>query len=159
MAIVVEDGSQVSGANSYVTEAELSAYATARGTSLTVDTEQLLIRAMDYVESLEYQGSIIAETQPLQWPRSPVIVDGYDVSSTTIPTLLKEGLMETAIAIDGGTDPLADLERTTTKETVGPISVEYETGSATVTVQKITNKLKKLLTSSPDSNNITISRG
>lgn len=146
MAIVVEDGTIVAGANSYVTEAELTTYATARGITLAGDTEELLIKAMDYIESLAYKGIKLTQDQPLQWPRANVVVDGYLLSTDEIPTELKNGEMETAISIDGGEDPLADIPRVKTKSTVGPISVEYAEGSSsTTTVRRITAQLRKLL--------------
>lgn len=148
MAIIVEDGSIVDGANSYVTEAELVAYASARGITLVGNTEQLLIIAMDYIESLDYKGIKRKEEQPLQWPRFDVVVDGYYLDIDEIPKLLKEGLMETAIATDAGNDPAQDVPRETRKEKVGPLEVEYATGSSALTiVRRINNKLYKLLKS------------
>ena len=148
MAIIVEDGSIVTGANSYVSEAELTAYATARGITLTGDEEELLVRAMDYIESLNYKGMKFSDEQPLQWPRSGVIVDGYAVSASSIPQILKNGLMQTAMAIDNGEDPLADLPRSVQSETVGPISVTYSSGASSVPiVRKINAQLYKLLES------------
>jgi len=160
MAIVVEDGTIVAGANSYVTEAELTTYATARGITLTTDTEQLLIRAMDYVESLEYQGLKLTEGQPLQWPRAGVVVDGYLIDTDDIPELLKNVEMETAMSIDNGEDPLADIGRVKNKATVGPISVEYAAGQATTIVRKITAQLRKLLAGGgSNGTSFTVNRG
>lgn len=159
MAIIVEDGTTVSGANSYVSEAELTAYATARGVTLTLGTEQLLVRAMDYIESLEYKGIKLSSTQGLQWPRSDVYIDGYYNSNDNIPTELKNGEMEVAIAIDGGEDPLADIGRVKTKSTVGPISVEYAPGQSTTIVRKITAQLRKLLANGAGGSSFTVKRG
>lgn len=159
MAIVVEDGSIVTGANSYVTEAELTTYATARGVTLTIDTEQLLIRAMDYIEGLNYKGIKLTETQPLQWPRSGVSIDRYAVDIDEIPDELKNGEMETAMAIDNGQDQLADIGRVKQSATVGPISVEYVIGTGSTTlVRKINNQLRKLLRSAGGAS-FTVSRG
>lgn len=160
MAITVEDGSIVSGANSYVSEAELTAYATARGVTLSTDTEQLLIRAMDYIESLEFAGYKWTNTQPLQWPRSNVWVDGYLTDADEIPDELKNGLMQTAMAIDDGEDPLQNLTRQTKSETAGPVSVEYMDGSAATTiVRKITAQLRKLLKGGVSGTQFNVGRG
>lgn len=146
MAIVVEDGSIVTGANSYVSEAELTTYATARGVTLTIDTEQLLIRAMDYIDSLQFKGVKLTDDQPLQWPRADVVIDAYLLSVTEIPEELKNALMQSAMAIDNGEDPLADIDKEVQSETVGPISVTYKTGSSSTTlVRKISSQLYKLL--------------
>ena len=148
MTIVVEDGSIVTGANSYVSEAELEAYSLARGVDLSAeDTEMLLIKAMDYIESLNYQGRKVEADQPLQWPRSFVRVDFYLLPDDEIPQLLKNGLMQTAMSIFNSVDPLADIGRVTSSETVGPISVTYEKGQSQTIVQKINVQLQKLLSS------------
>lgn len=160
MAIVVEDGTIVTGANSYVTEAELTAYATARGVTLTGDTEELLIKSMDYIEGLGFKGIKKTSDQPLVWPRVDVVVDDYLLDSDEIPSLLQEGQMEAAMATDNGEDQLADIPRTKSKATVGPISVEYADGSTTNVVRKVTNKLYKLLTAgSTGGTTFTVSRG
>lgn len=160
MTIIVENGTIVSGANSYVSEAELTAYATARGVTLSLDTEQLLIRAMDYIEAQIYLGYKFTSTQPLQWPRSGVYVDSYLVDSDVIPTELKNGQMETALAIDNGQDPLADIARTTKSETVGSLSVTYADNAASTTlVRKISSSLKKLLANGSSGSQFNVGRG
>lgn len=144
--IVVEDGSVVSGANSYVNEATLTAFATARGYTLVDDEEVLLIQAMDYIESLSYKGVKRTSTQPLQWPRVDVYIDGYYLNSDTIPQQLKDGLCQTAIAIDQGYGPQVDVPRTTTMERVGDLEVQYAPGGPTRTINvKIKSALWKLL--------------
>lgn len=147
MAIVVEDGSIVAGANSYVSEAELTSYAGDRGVTITGDEEELLIRAMDYVESLNFIGIKLTQDQPLQWPRANVVIDGYYVYTDVIPNELKKGLMETALSIDNGEDPLANVPRQKSSVQVGDLAVTYEKGQATTTVRKISASLKKLVTS------------
>lgn len=76
IAIVVEDGSGVAGANSYVSIADMVAYALQRGVVLTADdtTAAMLIQASDYLEARgpEYQGYPTTDTQDLQWPRQDV---------------------------------------------------------------------------------------
>lgn len=148
MAIVVEDGSIVTGANSYATTAELSAFATARNVTLSGDytTEQLLIIAMDYIESLAYKGMKVRSDQPLQWPRVDVIIDGSYFNSDDIPNQLKNGLMQTALAIDAGNSPQQVAPRKTIREKVGELEVQYATGSSSVTIDpKINYFLYKLL--------------
>lgn len=161
MALIIEDGTQVANANSYVTEAELTAYATARGITITDDTEELLIKAMDYIESLEFIGLKVSSTQPLSWPRAFVIIDTYYVNIDMIPQELKNGQIEVALAIDRDQDPLDDVARTTQTETVGPLSVTYAANSAsTTTVRKIPSALRKLLSSGGIGGaNVNITRG
>jgi len=90
MALTVEDGSGVTGANSYISVTDARAYAAARGLTLPAadgDVEVLLTKGLDYIEALrgDFQGVKVLSTQALQWPRYGVIVDGYDVESDEIP--------------------------------------------------------------------------
>lgn len=151
MAIIVEDGTGVPGANSYVTVAEFEAYALARGVTLTgtPTSEQLLLRAMDYIESLEYIGDIAICGQPLMWPRYGVYIDGYCyVDGNTIPELLKNAQMVTALSIDAGMDPLSQFPtpRLVHSTTVGPITVEYEQGQPyTTIIRRVSAMLRRLI--------------
>lgn len=145
MTIVVENGSQVPGANSYVSEAELTDYATSRGVTLTASAEVLLLNAMDYIESLNFIGVKASLDQPLQWPRFDVVIDGYLFPSDAIPDLLKNGLMQTAMSIDAGTDPLSPIDRPLASATVGPVAVTWEKGQTSTIVRKITAQLRKLI--------------
>lgn len=146
MAIIVEDGSIIENANSYVDTATFEAYAAARGITLTGDSEQLLIQAMDYIEGLSFQGRKSTQDQPLQWPRYGVIIDGYHVDSDVIPQELKNGQMQTAIAIDQGQSPLAPISQSAVRKKVGSIEIEYSSkGSSTPINRQIGNSLYKLL--------------
>jgi hypothetical protein len=157
--IIVEDGTVVSGANSYVSEATLTTYATDRGYTLTTSTSVLLIKAMDYLESLDFIGVKFSEEQDLQWPRSWVEVDGYAVDSDEIPQILKNGLCEIALNIDLDYDPLAPIERATKREKVDTLEVEYMDGaSSRVITPKINAMLRKLLNSGVG-NTIKVNRG
>jgi hypothetical protein len=146
--IIVEDGTLVTSANSYASVATLTTYAGDRGVTIAAtDEEDLLIEAMDYIESLEYIGAQYTEDQALVWPRSGAVKKKrwtYEV--TEIPQDLIDGLCETALAIDAGNSPINDIDRTTIKEKVGDLEVEYKAGSASSTiVKKINTKLKDLL--------------
>jgi hypothetical protein len=127
--IVVETGAGLTNSNSYVSGADLATYAGDRGVTLTGTAAVLLIQAMDYLESKNFNGTKSNIDQALQWPRYGVELDAYLVLSDAIPQLLKESEMEIAIAIDGGVNPLANQGRETTKEKVGDLEVEYSTSS------------------------------
>lgn len=147
MAIIVEDGSIVSGANSYVSEAELTAYATARGLTLTSGAEQLLISAMDWVEVQSFKGTKSTSGQPLQWPRESVYIDGYLIASDEIPQDLKLLQMRLAADIDAGSDPNGVSSQNVKQETVfGAVSVTYQDGSGVSNVSKQTTALLSKLT-------------
>lgn len=149
MAIIVEDGTTVSNSNSYVTELELTEYATARGITIAGSTEQILIKAMDYLETLYFIGMRKSYEQTLQWPRYDVVIDGFALDSTVIPNDLKIAQILTALKIDSGEIILADTEQEVLKEKVGDLEVEYQEGSNSIkSYREINAKLSKLLSSS-----------
>ncbi len=145
MTIIVEDGSIVAGANSYVTEDELSSYAINRGITLSGDADELLVRANDYLETLKFKGDRLTKDQSLQWPRSSVWIDGFSIDDDEIPNDLKTAQLALSLEIDAGNDPLAPVERSTKKEKVDVIEVEYMDGTRDSTYapsyQRYINKL------------------
>lgn len=160
MTVTVETGAIVSGANSYVTEAGLVAYAAARGVTIAlVDAEELIVKSMDYIESLAFKGVKLTQNQPLQWPRADVYVDDYLISVDDIPSDLTKGQYEVCLAINNGEDPLADVARAQQSVKVGSLSVTYASGSSsTTTVRKISSALRKLLVNGGSGSSFTVKR-
>lgn len=153
MALVIEDGTQVTGANSYITVAEYTTWADARfggsRSTLPADTaayEAVILRGMDYFESLDFQGLLVDRTQPLQWPRSDAYIDGYDIDATTIPDEVKKAMYELAYAEETGVGELNQIERKVESEKVGPIAVTYSSSSASRTISPaLSRSLRKLV--------------
>ncbi len=144
MPLVVEDGSNVAGANSYIDLVFLNAYATARGYELPTDDadkEQLVILATDYLEHFrdKYQGTKANTDQVLQWPRKDVTVDGLEVEEDAIPIELQNAQAQLVIEQNLGIKlypvPASSSSTTTTptgeitQQTIGPITVKYSSGS------------------------------
>lgn len=127
MALIVEDGSLVSGADSYVTLAEFKAWADKRGISYGTDeaVTQQIYRAMDYIESLDFIGEKSDENQSLQWPRDQVIIDGYYIDSDEMPPELKVAVYESIKAEIDGDSRMTASERRTISEKVGELQVTY----------------------------------
>lgn len=138
------------GVNSYVTEAELTAYATARGITIAGDTGVLLIKAMDYIETRRFIGQKASITQALQWPRIvceqyglnrpngytfyPSIYDTYcEFDNTTVPQGIKNAQMIAALLIDGGNDLQPTVGRAVKREKVDVLEVEYMDNAASET--------------------------
>ena len=99
MPLIIEDGSIVAGANSFVTVEQFVAYAKARNISIPVissEREALLIRAVDYLFSKEQElkGSRVSPDQELMYPRKGVCANGFIVASDAIPSNLKNAQME-----------------------------------------------------------------
>jgi len=104
MSLIIEDGTEVANANSYTTDAELVAYALARGITIPATEalrDVLQIKAMDYLASLEmnYKGIRVTQTQLLSFPRFNVDLNGYILNSDTIPLELKNGQLELSLQV------------------------------------------------------------
>ena len=135
MALVVEDGTGVVGANSYVTVAELRAFATDRAISIPIEDElciPLLIKATDYLDLKDYIGTKATDGQGLSWPRKAegyyTVTDG--VYSYTIPSILKTAQMMVAVEVQNG-ELLPAVRPGKYKSTkVGSLSVVYATDAA-----------------------------
>lgn len=128
MAIVVEDGTLVSGANSYITIAEFKSWADDRGITYGTDDaiSQQLYRAHDYFETLRFRGLKSDENQTMQWPRDQVLIDGYAVESNEIPKEVKLSIYELIkIEIDGDSK-MAPSEREVTSEQIDSIKITYK---------------------------------
>jgi len=123
--IIVEDGSGVAGANSYISEADLLSYATDRGTTLSTATDVLILRSMDYIEMQRFIGVKAKDDQSLEWPRA----DLYKYKSNEIPAELIKAQFALCVQIDIGNDPLSPGDRQTKREKVDVIEVEYMDGA------------------------------
>lgn len=113
MTIIVEDGSIVSGANSYVSEADMITYASARGITIEVaEAEQFLIVCMDYIETRIYQGTQVSfGTQPLVFPRNGVYIECNLLDNDAIPVNLVKALNETCISLKAGHNALVTITK------------------------------------------------
>ena len=105
MALIIEDGSIVAGANSFTTDAEFQAYATARNITLPAtepERDALQILAVDYLFSVEdkMKGCRVSIEQELPYPRKGVCYNGFAVPSNSIPQALKNAQMELAIQVN-----------------------------------------------------------
>lgn len=144
MAIVVEDGTGKTDAESYLSVAEADAYHLARGNSVwaAIATqelkEQALRRALGYLEGRfrsSWKGSRLYQRQALSWPRYGVNVDGFTLDTDVIPVDLKNAQAELALRTPTADDLLVeDLGQSVTSEKVGPISVTYADGSTSSVV-------------------------
>lgn len=130
MALVIEDGTQVAGANSFVTRAEVIAYASARGVTLpdTDATDVHAVNAMDYLAAQCFRGSVALATQALPFPRKGLI-DGDDAEGYvfTIPAGIKQAQLQLALDSANGikllasSNPTAEVKRVK----VGPLEREF----------------------------------
>lgn len=148
MALVVEDGTLVSGADSYVTLAEFKAWADKRGVTYGTDdaVTQQIYRAMDYIESLNFIGEKSDENQALQWPRDQVVIDGYYIDSDEMPSELKVAVYESIKAEIDGDSRMTASDRRTISEKVGDLQVTYANNADVKrSIPAVTRALRKLI--------------
>ncbi len=140
------------GTDTYATEAELDAYAAARGITLTGVPDVLLTKALDWLELQAFAGSKTDPLQALEWPR-----DG----STEVPAKIVTAQLVCALIIDAGGDPLAAIGPRVTSETVvGAVSVTYSDNGPLVTLYpQLTALLRGLLASGAGGSQFVVSRG
>lgn len=114
--IVTQTNDGLSTANSYVTTAELSAYASQRGIVLnSADLESLLFKSMDVLESKQYKSEPVKADQSTKWPRMGV----------AIPRAIKQSQLMLAVAADTNDLLSATTEQVAKREKVAEIEVEY----------------------------------
>jgi hypothetical protein len=129
MAIVV-------GTNSYVTEAELNTYAFDREITISGTAATLLIKAMDYLETRNWKGIKYESDQALEWPRnlgSMSAYDSYYVDPAVVPDDIETAQIIAALLIDSGEDLMPNVGRSTKREKVDVIEVEYMDTAASTT--------------------------
>lgn len=136
MALVVEDGTGLSSAESYVTVADFASYHAARGKPDLDDddeaAEAALRRATAYIDG-RYRARwpgyrTHGRSQALAWPRRAVIDgEGNAVADDEVPSELIAATCEAAareLASPGALLPDSDGTRIVS-ETVGPISTTW----------------------------------
>jgi Putative DnaT-like ssDNA binding protein len=136
MALVIENGSVVPGADSFATTAELVTYAANFGRVIPADVaaqEALLRRSALQMTSLPWKGQTVSRDQALAWPRANVKRQGWILPINEIPAQVKAGQL--ALATEIHADDLVDPTTKTgavVSETVGPISTTFAVASTAV---------------------------
>jgi hypothetical protein len=142
MSLIVEDGSVVTGAESYISVADCTSYHALRGNSAwalltTPQMEQALRRATDYMLQMyrnRWVGYRFSTDQKLDWPRLYVPYPDYVavfgiyaayIPYTTIPDEVKNACSELALKASAG-ELLADADQVVIREKIGPIETEYD---------------------------------
>jgi hypothetical protein len=163
VALIIENGSIVDNANSFVTAAEMVAYAALRGVTITADTttqEQQIILAMDYLVSREQsmKGTRVSDLQELPYPRFNVRYNGYYITGSEIPKELKNAQIELAIQL--GSTELLLSEKTDNVQTIsldGVISKSFFSGGSysTIRTDKADAYLNVLMNNNGSNNLVT----
>jgi hypothetical protein len=158
MALVVEDGTGLATANSYVSLVDCAAYHVDRNnTSWALASEAVrtaaLIKAAAYIDGKyisRFRGWKASADQALQWPRAGGIDPaGYEIESDELPAELVAAACEAALlALTVDLSSVLDRGGLVQSQSVGPISQTFFPGApADATYRTIEYKLRPLLQS------------
>ena len=135
MALIVETGSCEAGSNSHISLADADTYLVPRGLwPVTPDVpgenegdpavpdpvmvaakESALLRAADYLNTLQWHGQPVDWQRTMAWPRigvpQPGGSNGDVLPDNIVPKAVAQAQAELAGFIYGGTNPLAPAER------------------------------------------------
>jgi hypothetical protein len=158
MALVVEDGTGKSDAESYLSVADADAYHTAHGnTGWTGDDAvkevalRLATRWLNATYQARWIGDRFSSGQALSWPREDAEVDGYVLDAADLPQQLLDATAELALKQVEGDTLFADMsDEGTLKSTtvrVGPItdSKTYQGGSRGIKRYRLAEALVSVL--------------
>lgn len=142
MAFIVETGSGVAGATSYVSEAEAETIATDLGVQAFIDLsdtgakQRALMQASRFL-NLNYRWPVgagpLTTTQGMGWPRAEVYDPNTGLLVQGVPQAVKEAVVILAGKIAAGVSLFADVAAGGTqqvkREKVNGIEVEYFQGN------------------------------
>lgn len=161
MALVVEDGSVVRGANSYVSLADANQYLTDRGINVEL-TEGLLLRGADYVNSFRdrFKGYKQTDvTSNMQWPRAFAVIDNYLVRSNVVPAVIPDAQIQSALEISMDRDPHETTSTQVVKrQKIDVIEIEYDTRAGNEIPNFDYRRIRSLLDPVIDDNYMRVSR-
>lgn len=137
MTLIVEDGTGLETAESYVSVAEADTYHLARGNAAWTGSDTIkeaaLRRATTFIDSSyrsRWVGTAVnGRDQALAWPRTDAVdTSGDDIDDEQVPREVKQATMEAALrelATPGSLNPdLVQSERVL-REKVGDLEVQY----------------------------------
>lgn len=156
--LIVEDGTIVADANTYVDVAFVDAYALSYGFAFVgtqILKEQAILRAMLYIENFEkkFCGKRTSTSQTLAFPRTGLVnqVTGAAVGVNTIPVDLKRAVAEGAIAelvepeVLTKTLNSSEMNIIQRREKLGPMEREYQYAPNTLIDGQIYRRLQGFL--------------
>lgn len=155
MALIVEDGSIVSGADSFVSLVDARAMAVKFGWSLPVvddDAESALRNGAAYIAIQEPSlcGTRVSALQTLPFPRQGITLYGFPFADDAIPPQVVQAQVAAAVEYGKGSDVRASSDgRITTMERVeGAVTVQYADNGvtgATITITAAFDALRPLI--------------
>lgn len=155
MALIVEDGTGKSDANSYTSLDDANAYHLLRGHTAWTGTDEAkeaaIVRATSYIDGeygSRWPGYRASSGQALDWPRDEAYDrDGY--LQDDVPTAVKVATIEAALIELSAAGTLTEAQErggAVVREKVGPIETEYsDVAPAQTSYPSIKNALSRLI--------------
>lgn len=133
MSIIVEDGTGLADAETYISVADADTYHSQRANAAwaLLDTpakEAALRNATDYMMATygpRWLGERVSATQALDWPRFDVVARGFAIASNSIPAEVQRACAELALRASSA-ELAPDVGQRTLREKVDVIEVEYD---------------------------------
>lgn len=164
MALVAEDGSGVSGANTYVdvtyvdSYCELMNYTTWTGAAdtetETKNKESAIYRSMQFFETLKYLGAKVDYTYPLSFPRQYIYLGtGDEFPNDEIPEDLKKAVAEGAYieyVTPGATFVSGGDTKRVKRKKIDVLETEYFASRESVPYPKLKKMIKDYIASSSE---------
>lgn len=157
MALIVEDGTGLAAAESYVATTAVDTYVAANyesshaantqwtAASTTKKEIALRVSTKQYLDTqYRFVGIRANDTQALEWPRAGAADrDGYAIEDDTIPQRVKDALCELALRYVQGDTLAPDISGTAAIESksvkLGPIEVSTDYAGSVSPVKTYTN--------------------
>lgn len=137
MALIVEDGSIVANADSYISLDDARALAVKWGLKLPSDNDEAevaLRKAAVYYIGLKedlFTGNRVSDSQSLSWPREEATRFGVDLADDSIHPDIQLAQVEAAAVYGSGTEvrPADDGRQVTSESIGGAMSISYKNTS------------------------------
>lgn len=147
MTLIVEDGTGLNNANSYISVADCGLYHDKMGNTLWTGSdsakEVALRRATQYIDNnYRFIGYIKEETQSLSWPRYGAIDYDGRTFDDIVPQKIKDAVSELALsALSGNLETNLDSSNYIKRQRVGELEIEYKEGSPTYKIYNLAQKI------------------
>jgi len=141
VALIVETGAGVAGAESLASVAQFKTESTNFGFDYSAFTDtqiEVALRKgclfMRQEYRMRWKGYVVLATQAQDWPRCGVSTEParmyYFTPSDTVPAEVVSANIILAQKVLSGTELFPDSTQKAAQETIGPITVKYEQGSS-----------------------------
>ena len=133
MSLVVEDGTGIDGANTYISLIDVIAYCNNVGyadfiAASSEDQNSAILRGMRYIESHNFIGFKNQTINSLEWPRDDAIDrNEIEIDPSEIPQKLKDAVCETSsleLSSPGSLQP-NETRQGLKREEYGDVKFEY----------------------------------